>query len=280
MTTLMHRLMGSTAIYREAPDMSGGAGGEGAAATPESVLFPNEGSDKSGEGDGNGKEGDGSDTAGQGDWKEYVNDPAKSAEENAAAKAEHDKSKPAGDDKSKDDPANQVPADGKYELTMPEGVQIDQQLLDAVSPRFKELGLTKAQAQALTDDFIKIQQQRAEEHAKSPEGAWSASAFDYFKQHGTPDKWADTAKADKEIGGDKWNTTVQNATRFMNAYATPGLKDFMNASGGGNHPELIRVFAKAGELIREDNPASGGASGAEKPAEPAHVLFPNDAPKG
>jgi hypothetical protein len=61
---------------------------------------------------------------------------------------------------------------------------------------------------------------------------------------------------------------------------TPALKEYLNASGGGNHPELIRFMAKAGAMIAEDNPASGGAGGAGKPAEAAYTLFPSDAPKG
>lgn len=239
-------------------------------AAPESVLFPNDG-----------KGGDGKESkpaAPAGDWKEYVPDPNKSDADNAAAKAEHDKTKPAEGDK-KADPLDVVPEDGKYTLTMPEGVEVDQGLLDAMSPRFKELGLTSKQAQALADDFIKLQQQRMADHASSPEGAWSGVAHEYFKANGTPDKWADTAKADKDMGGDKWDGTVQNATRFVNTMGTPELKEFLNKSGGGNHPELIRIFAKAGALIREDNPPPGGAVNSQN-VDAAHILFKNDVPKG
>ena len=96
----------------------------------------------------------------------------------------------------------------------------------------------------------------------------------------TIQKWADDAKADKEIGGDKWDGTVKSAQRAINTLGTPALKEYLQASGGGNHPELIRVFAKVGGLIKEDSPPSDGPGGHGKPADPAHVLFPNDAPKG
>lgn len=273
MKHLLNKYLLSTAILRNA-EGGGSGGGDGgapagdggaAAASPESVLFPDEGKggdDKSG---GDGKQAD--PTAGQSDWKEYEPDPNKSAEENAAAKAEHDKTKPAeGDGKDKSDPANQVPEDGKYTLTMPDGVEIDAELAAALGPDFKELGLTNGQAQKLVDKYIEVQTKRGETRAKE----WGE----------TVQKWADDAKADKEIGGDKFDTTVKNAQRFLNTHATQELRDYLNASGGGNHPELIRVFAKAGELIREDNPATGGVEGRGKPADPAHVLFPNDAPKG
>lgn len=223
---------------------------------PGSILFPNEGDQQQGDG----KPAD----QPAGEWKEYESDPAKSDEENAAAKAEHDKSKPA-DDASKD-PADTVPEDGKYDLKMPEGVKVDQELLDAIAPEFKELGLTHAQAQKLADKFIASQQARAEKQGAE----WSA----------TITKWADDAKSDKEIGGAKWDETVSSAQRAVKTLGTPELRDYFDASGGGNHPEVIRFMAKVGAMLKEDNPAGGGGEGFGKPADPAHVLFPSDAPKG
>lgn len=250
----------------------GGTPPADAPKSPESVLFPKEGEPKAADPAGDKKPDDA-----PADWKEYVNDPTKSEAENTAAKAEHDKTKPKADAK---DAADTVPEDGKYQLTMPEGVEVDQALLDAVSPRFKELGLTTKQAQALTDDFVKLQQQRLEDYAKTPAGAWSTAAHAYFQKNGTPDAWVDTAKADKTIGGDAWDATVKTSRRAVDQLGTPALKEYLEASGGGNHPELIRFMAKVGSMIKEDTPAAGGAGGQGKPADAAHVLFPSDVPKG
>lgn len=239
------------------------AGSSGEAKSPESVLFPKEG----------GKPGSAEDKGAEG---------GSTGEDGRPAGDDSEGDDKGGDEKDGkgDDPLDQVPEDGKYQLTMPEGVELDTELLEAIGAEFKEFGLTHKQAQKLADKFTAIQQKRAEKFAKEPEGAWSAVAYEFYKKNGTPDRWLDDAKADKEIGGDNWERTTQNAVRFVNAYATDRLKEFLDASGGGNHPEIIRIFAKAGELIREDNPASGGAAGKGKPADPAHVLFPNDAPKG
>jgi hypothetical protein len=270
--TLMLNRIGRPAIAFEAEGAGTAAAvvepaAAAAVASPESILFPKEGEeskpDLAAGDDKTGKEGEGENKAA--DWKEYANDPAKSEAENAAAKAEHDKTKPA-DDKSKDDPANKVPEDGKYALTMPEGVEVDQALLDAVGPEFKELGLTNAQAQKLADRFIKVEQDRGADRMKR----WGE----------TVSGWVDTAKADKDMGGDKWKGTVSDAQRAVNTIGTPDLKNYLEATGGGNHPELIRFMAKVGAMIKEDNPADGGAGGASKPADPAHILFKNDVPKG
>lgn len=251
----------------------------GTVTTPESILFPSEtpsapaGDDTTsekgqvGEGSANGdksaedagkKEGEASGDE-KPEWKPYENDPNKTDEENAAAKAEHDKGDPAS-------PLNQVPADGKYTLEMPEGIELDTVLLDALGPEFKELGLTNGQAQKLADKFIEAEQAKAKTRSE-----------DWAK---TVTKWSEDAKTDKEIGGSNWNATVKSASRAINEFGTPELKTYLDATGGGNHPELIRLMSKVGNLISEDAPPQDGGGGDGKKADPAHVLFPNDIPKG
>ena len=254
-----------------------GGGGDGGTVLGDtadaSVLFPGDAAD----GNDTQAGADGNDTlaGGAADWKEFVADPAKSDEENAAAKAEHDKTKPAADAA-----ADQVPADGKYDLKMPDGVELDADLAAALAPDFKDLGLTNAQAQKLVDKYIATQQARMDGHANSPAGILAMSMQDYFKEAGTPDQWMDKAKKDPTIGGANWKTTETNALRFVKHVNDPGLAKYLNASGGGNHPSLIAAFAKAGALIREDDPATGGAGGEGKPAQAEYVMFPTDAPKG
>lgn len=260
-------MTGSSPFAMAAYNADGGSGGGDAppapAATPpapESILFPAE---KPADPPAGEKPTDGDDEPA--DWKEYVDDPAKSADENAAAKAEHDKTKPA--EKTDAEKAlDLVPEDGKYALTMPEGVEVDQELLDALGPKFAAKKLTVREAQELTDEYVKINTARAQKRME-----------DWGK---TISGWADTAKKDEEIGGDKWDSTVQASQRAVNKLGTPGLKQYLNASGGGNHPELIRIFAKVGAMISEDSPPQDGAGGKGKPVEAAHKLFPNDAPKG
>jgi hypothetical protein len=254
--------------------------GTGAATTPESILFPKEGTpatppapagaETPAAGDppadaGTTPPADGSTPPADDkapEWKEYVNDDTKSAEENATLKAAHDATKPA----DQSDVANQVPADGKYTLTMPDGVTVDQPLLDALSPDFKEMGLTNAQAQKLADKFIEAKTKEANDRNEG----WAK----------TLTKWKADAAADPEMGGDKWSGTVSKAVKAIDALGTPELKNYLEASGGGNHPELIRLMSKVGDLISEDTPPAGGDGGSGKPADPAHVLFPNDVPKG
>lgn len=257
-------------------EAEGGSGGADAG----SIMFPGDVAD-SGAGDTQpGGEGDSTKAGGdQGEsekaegWKEYENDPAKTDEENAAAKAEHDKAKPGEEDKG-----DLVPEDGKYDLKMPDGVELDGELADALMPEFKAAGLTGKQAQALVDKFIETQQGRG---AKQSE-AWGQ----------TVQGWADSAKADAEIGGTRWDDTVKTAVGFMGKFTTEAGRDYLNSTGAGNHPEMIRMARNAGkelsrleaenadlrkQLSGEDNPAIGGAGGSSKPADAANILFPTEA---
>lgn len=163
----------------------------------------------------------------------------KTAEELAAEKAEKDK-KPA--------------APEKYEFAAPEGQALDANALAVFEPIAKELGLTQEQAQKLVDIYPQIQQQQAE--------AWSKQIAD----------WGEQVKADKEIGGDKFNASVGLAQRALDQFGNPELREYLNASGLGNHPALVRFCAKVGKSMAEDSfvvPNQGGQRSA------ADILYGN-----
>lgn len=246
---------GSDAGAAEAGAGAAAAAGDGT-GKPDAgtVLFPNEGKDGK-----DGKPAGGEAPADKAEgWKPYADDPAKSKEENDAARAAHEKTNP-------DHPDNQVPADGKYQFTMPEGVALDEKLAAALSPALKDAGLTQGQAQKLATAFA--EQRKAEAEAAASEWANIQTG------------WVDTAKKDKEIGGTSWDASVKTAQGALAKFGTPELRTFLAESGGGNHPEVIRFMARVGKAVSEDRPDAGdGGSG--KAVEAAHVLFPSDKPKG
>lgn len=242
---------------------SGGGGGQGTGDTPapagdaQSVLYaddtPKDGNPAP---EGEQKPTDAPNDTPAAEWKEYVPDPAKSDEENAAAKAEHDKTKPA-----EGDPLDKVPEDGKYTITLSdEDLVVDEVLLGALSPAMKEAGLTGKQANTLAAAFAAHQKAQAEQ--------WGL----------TVSQWAKDAAADPEIGGANWDTTRKNAQSFISQFGTPALKEYLNATGAGNHPEMIRIMAKAGAVISEDKPTGGNQGGQARDA--VTVLYPDDQPKG
>lgn len=187
-------------------------------------------------------------------------DPAKTEGDKPHPGTEGDKpqeEKPAdGDkpaDKSEDEEQKQEGAPEKYEFTAGEGVELDSEALKDFEPVARDLNLTNEQAQKLVDAYPKIlagvQQRQAEAWQKQTEG------------------WAETVKADKEIGGDKLTANLSAAQRALDQFGTPELKEYLNATGLGNHPDLVKTFVKIGKAMSEDGMVDGSNQGQRSAAE-------------
>lgn len=156
--------------------------------------------------------------------------------------------KPADGDKPADKPDDkkQEPegAPEKYEFTAGEGVELDTEALKDFEPVARELNLTNEQAQKLVDAYPKIlagvQQRQAE--------AWQAQT----------EQWAADVKADKEIGGDKLTANLSAAQRALEQFGDPELKEYLDSTGLGNHPALVKAFIKVGKAMSEDKVVTGG----------------------
>ncbi len=153
-------------------------------------------------------------------------------------------------------PEAQLP--DKYELKMPEGMELDSAMLEQATPLFKELKLTGEQAQKLSDLYAnKVATGRKEQL-----DAWN----------GILDGWRESAKSDPEIGGAKFGENVGTAKAALDKFGTPELKKALDDYGMGNHPEMIRLLARVGKALSEDRLVDG-KSGAGSP-DPAKVLYP------
>lgn len=142
-----------------------------------------------------------------------------------------------------------------YDLQMPEGVELDKAAADEFTVIAKELKLDQASAQRLADVAAKQAQRQAEAHIKMVES------------------WIESVKTDKDIGGDNLEQNLGIARKALEAFGTPELRDVLNATGFGNHPEIIKAFYKAGKAIGEDGFVKGSAKGPE--TDLAKRMFPN-----
>lgn len=78
-------------------------------------------------------------------------------------------------------------------------------------------------------------------------------------------EWLEQSKNDPEFGGDKLESSLKVANKAFEALASPALKELLKESGLANHPEMVRLFRKAGEMISTDQ-FVGGNSRQTKPA--------------
>jgi hypothetical protein len=139
--------------------------------------------------------------------------------------------------KAEEAKANEVPE--TYDIfKVADGITIDPTFLEIALPEFKELGLTQAKAQQLVDMFSN---KLGPEIVKKQQDSWKAEV----------DGWKATAEKDPEIGGTKFDKSVEDALRAVNTI-NPALKPVFDLYGLGNHPEFIRAFAKIAPLLTED----------------------------
>jgi hypothetical protein len=150
--------------------------------------------------------------------------------EEAAAETETEEAKPEG-------------APEQYaEFTMPEGVVLDPELTDQFKATAKELNLTQDQAQKVAELGAQMRQRDAE--------AIVAIRAD----------WVNQTKSDPELGGANLDATLGVARKAVDAYGSDSFKQFLNESGLGNHPEVVRFMAKVGKTVAEDRVVTGNGT--------------------
>lgn len=142
----------------------------------------------------------------------------------------------------------------KYEFTAGEGQELDKEAVAAFEPIARELGLSNEQAQKIVDVYGSTIMPQI---LKQQNEAWQQQAIE----------WAETIKADKELGSVE---SIGNAQKAVDQFGTPELKQYLNDSGLGNHPELFRIFSRIGRAMSEDGFVSGSSENARSAAD---VLF-------
>lgn len=138
-----------------------------------------------------------------------------------------------------------VPTD--YTLALPENSPLTKEDLDSHAKSAKERGLTKDQAEAelKTENDVAVRTM-ARFQEKQTADTKAAQTL-----------WVETIKADPELGGDRYNQTVVEASRAFKATASPELQKIIRDSGLGNHPEYVRQMAKFGRMMGEDTMIAG-----------------------
>lgn len=145
------------------------------------------------------------------------------------------------------------------DFSLPEGMKLDEAFLGEFKALAKGLNLSQENAQKvvdlgpkLTEHFVAKQQAALEEQSA---------------------QWVESARADKEFGGDKFDENLATANKVFEAFGTPELRQLLVESKLGNHPELIRWAHRVGKALSEDTIVRGSAP-QTKPVDPAKKLYP------
>ena len=134
----------------------------------------------------------------------------------------------------------------QYEFEVADGA-VGEKVMETYQQVAKELDLPNDKAQMVLDKMLPVMQAHQMEQAEG---------F-YQDIGGMPDTWEGAAMKDSEFGGDKIQENLATAKKAMDAFASPELKTLLNKTKLGNHPEMIRMFYRAGQSISEDRFVSG-----------------------
>ena len=262
--------------FLRAPDHDAGTGGAGsgdggaaAGSDAGADAGQGDGAAASSAGDAGGDAGgaDGGDAGAAGDDGDDATalGGAKKADEGAGAS----EGEGADEGKGEGEGAAQHVVPEAYELTAPEGLTIDADLLAEATPIFKEAGLSNDQAQAILP--------AAKSLMEKTQQATIQSMIDGGNQQRKA--WLDAAKADEQIGGAKWDASLGSAAKALDALGHPEGSEFrtaLNETGFGNHPEMIRIFARLGQMVGEDGDFVRADAGAPVNEPAWKRLYPND----
>lgn len=170
----------------------------------------------------------------------------------------------AGDDAVADPEAAPVEATPYEGLTPPEGFEaLDTDAIAAATPLMRAFGVADDQAQ----DFIN---QAAPVITGMIERATTAAAVAQAEQQAAlRAEWANTVKADPELGGANFDKTVAMSAVALDKFFDQETRDMFNVTGLGNHPGVVKGFAKMGAHFAEGEIVTGEAA----PMTKAHPLY-------
>jgi len=124
------------------------------------------------------------------------------------------------------------------DFTLPEGMEMDADVLGEFKNLAKELNIPQAKAQQL----INFQTQLATKQAEQYQAAVTKQS----------QEWAATIKNDPEIGGENYDKSVASAIKVIQSFGDPALTELLSTSGLGNHPALFKFCHRISAAISED----------------------------
>lgn len=167
---------------------------------------------------------------------------------------------PEGDDQSEPDPRaafyGAPEGDAGYEISgLPEGVEIDREALEAVAPVAKELNLSN-------EGLSKIAGVYAEKVL--PAVVANVESEMHRQIAATHSEWANQAtqlvQEDPAFEGKKLPEVKSVAAKALDRFGGAEFRKFLDESGLGNHPSMMKFAYLAGSSIAEDTFERGGAT--------------------
>lgn len=189
-------------------------------------------------------------------------DESDSKEESSDDSKDDKESKESEDSKDeKDSKEKEEGAPEKYDLKLSEKSLLDKSSVDEISTFARERGLSNKLAQ----EILEMKESAVKEHIELQAEAVAQRTS----------SWRKAVEDDKEIGGEKLKETANLANQVAKRFGTETFMKALNDTGLGNHPELVRVFARIGRAMDNDKLELGGNSFSQSGRSEEQTFYPN-----
>lgn len=146
------------------------------------------------------------------------------------------------------------------EFELPDGVALDTAQLDEFKADAKELNLTQEGAQRMVNRALALQQ------------SWTSQAIEAFNTRAG--EWREQTINDPEFGGTKLTDTLTGAKRVRDQFGDDDLKQVLDEFRLGDHPAVVRFFARVAQATSEDSFVKPGNAGGDVPLAKAIYTHP------
>lgn len=163
-----------------------------------------------------------------------------------------DKGGQADDLLSDDEDNSDEGAPDQYTFEPPEGVEVDQAALDQFNELARDLGLSQDAYQKIIEHDL----QRSQDAETAAVDEWNSRV----------ESWKQSAKADKEIGGEDFAESVKMAQTSLKQFADDDFRallkspseDNPNGLALSNHPAMLRFLTRIGKVLADPSLIEGG----------------------
>lgn len=140
-----------------------------------------------------------------------------------------------------------------YDLKLSEGSHLKPEHVEQIATIAKSKGLTQEQAELLL--------MREESAVK---GYHETQQSSYQKE---VENWKAQSLAHPEFGGEKFAANVELARRAVMKFGGEPLAQYLDKTGTGNHPDVIKTFWLIGKAMDDGQMVSGGTAQGQVPIE-------------
>lgn len=141
-----------------------------------------------------------------------------------------------------------------YKVTVPEGMTVDQPLVDNLTPVLQKHKVSQEAFQEIAGVYAK--------HLQSQQSEANKALTDEFAK--TQTEWQEETKKDH---GASLKEVLSYGARAIDKLGSVRLREILDDTGIGNHPEMVKFFHRVGKMLSEDdfvdpdtnNPSGGSA---------------------